>query len=142
MNISPEHISALEPGQIFVFGSNLGGRHGKGAALFAIRNFGAIYGQASGLQGQSYAIPTKDNDHPMRPLELHVVDAYVVTFLTFARVHPEFTFVCTAIGCGLAEFSPARIAPLFLKRNRKLPENVWLPEAFHRAVAPVDSSVH
>lgn len=96
---------------IFVFGSNLAGRHGKGAALFARQNHGAIYGQGIGLQGSSYAIPTKDER--LRTLPLEIVEKYVADFKAFAESHPELRFQVTAIGCGLAGYSPEQIAPLF-----------------------------
>lgn len=84
---------------IFVFGSNLAGRHGKGAASFAMERYGAIYGQGVGLQGQSYAIPTKDGN--LKPLPLGEIEKYVIRFLDFAREHPELDFQLTAIGTGL-----------------------------------------
>lgn len=102
----------MEP--IFVFGSNLQGRHGKGAALFAVKNHGAIYGCGRGRQGNSYAIPTKST--PWQSLALTDIDKHVSEFLRYAAEHPELTFTVTAIGTGLAGFSHAQIAPLF--RNR------------------------
>lgn len=106
---------------IFVFGSNLAGRHGKGAALAALRNHGAIYGQPVGLQGQSYAIPTKDQQ--LRPLSLSTIRISVEIFISFAKQHPELQFKVTRIGCGLAGYSDEQIAPLF----RDAPENCALP---------------
>ena len=96
---------------IFVFGSNLAGRHGKGAALYARTHHGALYGQGEGLQGHSYAIPTKD--HKLRPLPLPEIERHVRTFLAFAEAHPELEFQVTAIGCGLAGYKPEQIAPMF-----------------------------
>ncbi len=112
---------------IFVFGSNLAGRHGKGAALWARQNRGAIYGQGEGLQGRSYAIPTKDGD--LFTLPVSVIAFAVWRFLEFAREHPEHTFEVTPIGCGLAGYEPAQIAPMF----KLAPPNVELPGEF-RAV--------
>ena len=109
---------------IFVFGSNLAGRHGKGAALFAVKNFGAIYGQGVGLQGSSYAIPTKDAR--IKPLPLETIKQYVDGFLTFARANPQMRFVVTAVGCGLAGYIPEQIAPMF----KDAPPNCELPQAF------------
>src|SRR5687767_5023360 len=86
--------------EIFVFGSNLGGRHGKGAALHAAKHYRAIYGQGIGRQGDSYAIPTKDER--LRTLPLHKIKEYVEDFLTYAKEHPGLTFKLTAIGTGLA----------------------------------------
>lgn len=107
--------------KIFVFGSNLAGRHGKGAALFARQNKGAIYGQGIGLQGQSYAIPTKDER--IRTLPLHQIEEHVKVFLQFARDNPQLEFEVTEIGCGLAGYSPKQIAPMFSGS----PENCHLP---------------
>jgi hypothetical protein len=109
---------------IFVFGSNLAGRHGKGAALDAVRSFGAIYGQGVGLQGKSYAIPTKDER--LRTLPLSDIRHHVDEFIVFAREHPEMRFALTAIGCGLAGYSPRQIAPMFADA----PDNVLLPSEF------------
>jgi hypothetical protein len=109
---------------IFVFGSNLAGRHGKGAALYAREHHGALYGQGVGLQGSSYAIPTKDAQ--IRTLPLHHIRSYVDDFKAFAACRPDLVFQITAIGCGLAGYTPADIAPLF----RGLPRNCTLPEDF------------
>jgi hypothetical protein len=114
-----------EPGRtIFVFGSNSAGRHGKGAALYARRYHGAIYGQGIGLQGDSYAIPTKDER--LRPLPLDRIAEHVERFKAFAREHPGLTFEVTAIGCGLANYSPEDIAPMFAGS----PDNCHLPDEF------------
>jgi hypothetical protein len=110
--------------RIFVFGSNLAGRHGKGAALAAQHWHGAIYGQGEGLQGRSYAIPTKDAR--LRTLPLEWVHYYVLRFLDFAQAHPELVFRVTPIGCGLAGYRPEQIAPFFAHS----PANVVLPPAF------------
>jgi hypothetical protein len=109
---------------IFVFGSNLAGRHGKGAALFAREHRGAQRGQGAGRQGNSYAIPTKDAD--LVPLPLDDVRLYVEAFLVYAQVHPRETFEVTPIGCGLAGYDPQDIAPMF----RRAPPNCILPEPF------------
>lgn len=109
---------------IFVFGSNLAGRHGKGAALWALENRGAIYGQGEGLQGNSYAIPTKDED--LRPLPLEYIRDGVNRFLVFAANSPGLNFQLTPIGCGLAGYAPSDIAPMF----RAAPDNVQIPREF------------
>jgi hypothetical protein len=96
---------------VFVFGSNLAGRHGKGAALHARRECGAIYGQGVGRQGQSYAIPTKD-EH-LRTLPLDRISQYVVQFLEYARQHPNEQFYVTPVGTGLAGYSVSDIDPMF-----------------------------
>lgn len=108
----------------FVFGSNKSGRHGKGAALWARQHRGAIYGQGEGLQGNSYAIPTKDER--IRTLPLDEIAKHVETFLAFARDNPEMKFQLTPIGCGLAGYKPHQIAPMF----RDAPENVIKPKEF------------
>ena len=107
---------------IFVFGSNLAGRHGAGAALFARNNYGALYGQGVGRQGNSYAIPTKD--YRINTLPLETIQGYVNEFLLYARNHPELDFQVTRIGCGLANYNDAQIAPMFTNA----PSNCSLPE--------------
>lgn len=111
--------------EIFVFGSNLAGRHGKGAALYARRFHGAIYGRGEGLQGSSYALPTKDEY--LRTLPLDTIATHIATFLEFALARPDLTFKVTAIGTGLAGYSPRQIAPLF---DLPPPRNVILPDVF------------
>lgn len=118
--------------EIFVFGSNLAGRHGKGAALDAVRRHGAIYGQGFGRQGNAYAIPTKDKH--LRPLPVEAVRAYVGQFLAYAQDHPDLRFYVTRIGCGLAHFKPAEIAPLFLGA----PANCTMPLDFHVILHPLE----
>lgn len=110
--------------EIFVFGSNLAGRHGAGSAKAAVRLHGAIYGRGVGLQGDSYAIPTKDANLKTLPLEM--IRGYVNGFLAFARVHPEMTFRIVPIGCGLAGYKPEEIAPMFAGA----PDNCILPQEF------------
>lgn len=113
---------------IFVFGSNREGRHGKGAALEARLNWGAAYWQPEGLQGNSYAIVTKElrrgKDFP--PVTLEEVAEGVARFLKFAQGKPSWRFLVTPIGCGLAGFSPEQIGPLF----RDAPGWVHLPVEF------------
>ena len=101
--------------EIFVFGSNQAGRHGAGAALYALKNHGAIYGIGEGLQGESYAVPTKDYDIQTLPLES--IKVHVDTFLTFAKQHPNLVFKVTQVGCGLAGLRPKDIAPMFLSAS-------------------------
>lgn len=114
--------------EIFVFGSNLAGRHGKGAALEATRKWGAVYGVGVGMTGNAYAIPTKDAK--LGTLTLHEIEGHVYWFLVYAREHPELTFKLTAIGCGLAGYKPWQIAPMF----KDAPENVIMPEEFRRVL--------
>lgn len=106
---------------IFVFGSNLAGRHGTGAALTAFREHGAVYGKGIGLQGNSYAIPTKDEN--IATLPLHKIKKYVDQFIRFAKLNPEKKFQVTRIGCGPASYDDEDIAPMFVDA----PENCILP---------------
>lgn len=110
--------------RIFVFGSNLAGRHGAGAALDARIYHGAIYGQGIGPQGRAYAIPTKDEN--LNPLSLDRVRGYVKEFLAYAHAHPELEFYVTRVGCGYANNSPEDIAPMF----EGAPANCQLPEGW------------
>ena len=103
---TPERITELGENEIFVFGSNLAGAHGGGAALLAYRKFGAIWGQGVGLQGQSYGIPTMQGG-------VETIAPYVDEFIVFAQAHPEQTFFVTKIGCGIAGFSEAEISPRY-----------------------------
>lgn len=98
---------------IFVFGSNLAGRHGAGAARYALENEGAIYGKGVGLQGNSYAIPTKDAN--IKTLPLYEIKKYVDEFLEFAYNHTELKFKVTQVGCGLAGYKAEQVAPMFEK---------------------------
>lgn len=107
---------------IFVFGSNLAGRHGKGAALTARFSHGAIYGQGYGRQGNSFAIPTKD--HQLRTLPLNDIQTYVGKFLNYARADQSEIFNVTRIGCGYAGYKDEDIAPMF----KNAPANCHLPE--------------
>lgn len=119
--IAPDRIFRLKPNEIFVFGSNLSGMHGGGAARTAVVKFGAIMGQGVGLQGQSYAIPTMQGG-------IETIKPYVDKFIAFATTHPELKFLVTRIGCGIAGFAEAEIAPLF--QAAKEIENIYLPETF------------
>ena len=116
--VTPEGITHLEKNEIFVFGSNLEGAHGGGAALMAYRKFGAVWGQGVGLQGQSYAIPTMQGG-------VETIAPYVDEFIDFARQHPELTFLVTRVGCGIAGFLDEEIAPLFAEAHKV--ENIVLP---------------
>ena len=120
---TPERIEALKPQEVFVFGSNLSGYHGGGAAAIAMRKFGAIWGQGVGLQGQSYAIPTMQGG-------VETIKPYVDEFIVFAKAHPELKFYVTRIGCGIAGFRDEDIAPLFAAALDIL--HVVLPESFVR----------
>ena len=111
-------IDALAPGEIFVFGSNGSGAHGGGAARFAYGRFGAVWGQAEGLQGQSYGIDTMSG--------LAVFEEQAARFLEFSRQHPELRFLVTEVGCGIAGYTPDQVAGFF----HGAPDNVVLPESF------------
>lgn len=96
---------------IFVFGSNLAGRHGKGAALTAVRHWGAKPGNGNGWTGQAYAIPTKDRQ--LKVLPLPAIKCFVDIFLEDARAFHYMTFLVTPIGCGLAGYKESDIRPMF-----------------------------
>ncbi len=122
---TPENITTLAEDEIFVFGSNLQGMHGGGAAAVACRCFGAVWGQGVGLQGQSYAIPTMQGG-------VETIEPYVNDFITFAKEHPEQRFLVTKIGCGIAGFREEEIAPLFAKALGV--PNIILPFSFVRII--------
>lgn len=119
--VTPSWIDDLQEKQVFVFGSNLAGMHGGGAARIARLRFGAVMGKGVGMQGRSYAIPTmQGGTETIRP--------YVNDFIAYAKEHPELTFLVTPIGCGIAGFEPEDIAPLFELASNV--ENIWLPKSF------------
>ena len=120
--ISPDFINTLKKNEIFVFGSNLEGMHGGGAARAAYNKFGAIWGQGVGLQGQSYGIPTMHGG-------VDVIKPYVDEFINFAKSHPELKFLVTRIGCGIAGFRDEEMAPLF--KDAFEIENIYLPKSFY-----------
>ncbi len=122
---TPGMISALKENEIFVFGSNLGGMHGGGAARAAYNRFGAVWGQGVGLQGQSYAIPTMQGG-------VETIKPYVDEFIAFAQAHPELKFLVTRIGCGIAGFRDEQIAPLFAAAIDQ--DNIILPREFVDAI--------
>ena len=122
--ITPDRITSLQPNEVFVFGSNAQGNHGGGAAAFAMRNFGAVWGQGEGMQGQSYAIPTMEG--------IDSLQAAVWRFIDYADSHPDKRFLVTRIGCGIAGYHVDEIAPLF-KPCIKL-ENVSLPADFWKVL--------
>lgn len=118
---TPSRITELKPNEVFVFGSNLEGAHGGGAALIALRKFGAIWGQGNGMQGQSYGIPTMQGG-------IKDIQPYVTEFIQYAKDHPDKKFLVTLIGCGIAGFTPSEIAPLF--KDALNVENIILPKEF------------
>jgi hypothetical protein len=128
MYITPNYIKELKENEVFVFGSNRQSKHGKGAALTARNKFGAIYGQSEGLQGQSYAIITKELRKDYQPVSLQEVKEGVDTFIQFAKDNENLTFYVVELGCNLAYFTVEEIAPLFRPVMRL--KNVYLPERF------------
>lgn len=116
-----ERITSLAENEIFVFGSNLAGAHGGGAARLAYERFGAVWGEGVGLHGQTYAIPTMQGG-------VETIKPYVDAFIIFAKENTTLTFLVTRIGCGIAGFRDNEIAPLF-KDALKL-DNVILPREF------------
>lgn len=126
MRTSATNITELSENEIFVFGSNLSGIHGGGAARIALQ-WGAQMGNGVGIQGSTYAIPTK-SEGITRSLTVEEIAPYVDGFLVFAFNHPELNFLVTEVGCGLAGHTIESIAPLFEKFVDL--ENVWLPKEF------------
>jgi len=124
MTETPEKIVHLEPNQIFVFGSNTDGKHDKGAALTAVRKFGAKYGKGEGLYGQSYALPTVGNN--LSFMSLDRVQIHVDRFIKCANEHPELEFLVTKVGCGLAGHKEKDIKPMF----KDCPSNCILPKGW------------
>ena len=122
IEFTPEFISELNDREIFVFGSNLQGMHGGGAARVAHRKFGAEWGVGIGLTGQTYAIPTMQGG-------VETIAPYVDEFIEFASNHKELNFYVTRIGCGIAGFRDEEIAPLF--RNALGEANIILPQTFY-----------
>ena len=123
--ITPEWIDTLKDNEIFVFGSNLAGMHGGGAARVARLRFGAVLGNGVGIQGQSYAIPTMQGG-------VETIRPYVDDFIAYAQQHPSLHFLVTPIGCGIAGFEPEDIAPLF--EGAKAVKNISLPESFWEVI--------
>ena len=118
---TPEFITELAEDEVFVFGSNLAGMHGGGAAATAHRCFGAVWGKGVGLYGQSYAIPTMQGG-------VNTVKPYVDEFIEYAKHHPELRFLVTKIGCGIAGFREEQIAPLLAEAIDV--KNIILPRDF------------
>jgi len=126
---TPDWITELKDNEVFVFGSNEAGRHGAGAAKLALK-WGAIYGQAFGLQGKTFAIPTMNSKIII--LRIDKVKYWVDKFIDFAKNNPDKKFYVTEIGCGLAGFNHKQIAPLFKECSNL--QNVYLPREFWRII--------
>ncbi len=122
--ITPSWIRELDENEIFVFGSNVNGFHGGGAARFAMNKFGAVWGTGEGLQGSSYAIPTMEG--------LANTEMAVKRFYLFAREHENYKFYVTPIGCGIAGYDPKDIAPMFFEIAHL--DNVYLPLSFWKVL--------
>ena len=121
MNYTPDFITSLADNEIFVFGSNLHGMHGGGAARIAHQKFGAEWGVGVGKTGQCYAIPTMHGGiKDIRP--------YVDDFIVYAKEHTEFHFLVTRIGCGIAGFTDLQMAPLFEDLLEQ--DNISLPKVW------------
>lgn len=126
LRITEDNIKKVQEHEVFVFGSNLGGKHGKGAAKTAL-GFGAIWGVASGIQGKTYGIPTKDASI-RRILTIKEITPFVNEFIEYAKLNTDKVFLVTEIGCGLSKYKPKDIAPLF--KECIYLENVHLPQKF------------
>lgn len=122
IRVSSDRIEKLSENEIFVFGSNLAGKHIGGAARQAFRNFGAEWGVGNGPTGRSYAIPTMFHGR------IDDIAPYIDEFIKYAKNHPEQKFLVTKIGCGVAGFKPSDIAPLFMPAAYLI--NVYLPAEF------------
>ena len=130
MQYTPENVTSLQPNQVFVFGSNAEGVHGKGAALLAKQKFGAKQGQAEGLQGQSYAVITKKNWRVEKSSTLQEIGKGLQDMLLFAKNHPEKQFLVTKLGSSLAGYTVEEIKGLFQKLEKVIPDNVVLPKEY------------
>ena len=128
IRVSAKYIDKLADNEIFVFGSNTQGAHGGGAARTAM-NWGAIYGQAFGLQGKTFAIPTVDYTKSGK-MSIETIKEYVDRFLDFAKENKDKTFLVTEIGCGIAGFKVSDIAPLFKEALKDEFDNIYLPQSF------------
>lgn len=128
---TPAHVSKLGEFDIFVFGSNLAGYHGAGAAYQARMKFGAQPGVGEGYTGRCYAIPTKDGK--LEPLPLGSIFMRVRKFIEESQKNPHLQHLVTAIGCGYAGYTPIEIAPAFLQAGF-VPQNISLPEEFWKRI--------
>ena len=118
--IASDRITNLGKNEVFVFGSNIQGMHGGGAAWYAHKQFGAEWGVGEGLTGRTYALPTMEGKASLKRAVEH--------FIACAKEHPELTFLVTAVGCGIAGYTADEVAPLFKEATQL--ENVYLPQVF------------
>lgn len=124
---SPENIQELKENEVFVFGSNLSGYHGGGAAYLAHKKFGAVWGEGIGHFGQTYAIPTK-SENIKSTLDVDTITQYVDEFVKYAKSRKDLNFLVTEIGCGLAGYKAKDIYILFKEAFHE--QNIFLPESF------------
>lgn len=129
MGFTPDYIDRLLPNQIFVFGSNTLGYHTGGASGTARKKFGAVWGQAEGLQGQSYAIPVDFGKGIRKDVE---VIEKINRFLAFTKDHTDLFFLVTRIGCGVGGYRDEEMAQFF--KNALDLKNVSLPKSFVNAL--------
>lgn len=134
LEYTPENITSLKPNEVFVFGSNTEGRHGKGAALVAKQKFGAVYGKTTGLQGQSYAIVTKDLSKGEKSISLNQIGKQLQDLMLFAKDNPDKKFYVTKLGSSLAGYTVSDITSLFDKLKNITPSNVVLPIEYESRV--------
>ena len=135
MGYTPDYIDTLPPKQIFVFGSNALGYHTGGASGTARKKFGAVWGQAEGLQGQCYAIPV---DYGKNVRKDNEVKAAVDRFIVFAKEHTDLFFLVTRVGCGIAGYHDEEIAQFFIDALEL--KNVSLPKSFVEALGGGDTN--
>ena len=130
-----DYVTKLPLNTIFVFGANLAGIHGAGAALVAKQKFGAVQGLGVGLNGNSYAIPTKDSN--IKTLPLIEIQKYIDNFLLFCKNNPDKNFFLTKIGCGLAGYKEEEICSLFINSKEEYDlENIIYPASFKDILSP------
>ena len=122
--VASDRIAELGANEVFVFGSNIQGAHGGGAAWYAHKKFGAEWGVGEGLTGRTYALPTMEGEASLK----HAVE----NFIACAKAHPGLIFLVTAVGCGIAGYIPDEVAPLF--REATSLENVYLPQVFWNVI--------
>ncbi len=123
---TPENITELKPNEVFVFGSNLAGNHAGGAARVAVEKFGAIMGVREGIQGQSYAIPTLDED--FRKVSIEALHYHIRAFSGFAKEHPNLTFYLTKVGLGIAGYTIEEMRDAI--EGIEFSDNVIIPKEF------------
>jgi len=129
---TPENITSLKPNEVFVFGSNAEGVHGKGAALLAKQKFGAIQGQSEGLQGQSYAVITKKNWRVQKSSTLTEIEDNLHDMIMFANENPNKKFLVTKLGSSLAGYNVQEIKNIFQRLYDVIgiTDNVILPKEY------------